>query len=93
MVGELVHLPEWSHCEKLDFFYLFMLLQEMADELELALRIAKEMEEFETTEMAVFSSKTDLLSEELAMLNTNISLKLEILKPYVEFLKSTSEVC
>ncbi|KAJ6665188.1 hypothetical protein lerEdw1_004236 [Lerista edwardsae] len=65
---------------------------EMANELELAVRIAKEMEEFETTEMTVFSSKTDLLSEELATLNRNISLKLEILKPYVEFLKSSSEV-
>lgn len=64
----------------------------MANELELAVRIAKEMEEFETTEMTVFSSKTDLLSEELATLNRNIRLKLEILKPYVEFLKSSSEV-
>ncbi|XP_066468437.1 coiled-coil domain-containing protein 141 isoform X3 [Tiliqua scincoides] len=66
--------------------------KEMANELELAVRIAKEMEEFETTEMSVFSSKTNLLSEELAALNINISLKLEILKPYVEFLKSSSEV-
>ncbi|XP_053125075.1 coiled-coil domain-containing protein 141 isoform X4 [Hemicordylus capensis] len=66
--------------------------KEMANELELAVRIAKEMEEFETTEVAAFSNKTNLLKEELATLNRNISLKLEILKHYVEFLKSSYEV-
>ncbi|KAH0621543.1 hypothetical protein JD844_022938 [Phrynosoma platyrhinos] len=66
--------------------------KEMANELELAVRILKEMKEFETTEMAAFSNKTDLLNEELATLNRNISLKLEILKPYVAFLKSSSEI-
>ncbi|XP_061464306.1 coiled-coil domain-containing protein 141 isoform X2 [Rhineura floridana] len=66
--------------------------KEMANELELAVRIFKEMEEFETTEVAVFSNKTDLLNEELATLNRNISSKLEILKPYVAFLKSSNEV-
>lgn len=64
----------------------------MATELELAVRIFKEMEELETTEVAVFSNKTDLLNEELTTLNRNISSKLEILKPYVEFLKSSDEV-
>ncbi|XP_042300797.1 coiled-coil domain-containing protein 141 isoform X1 [Sceloporus undulatus] len=66
--------------------------KEMANELELAVRILKEMEEFETTEIAAFSNKTDLLNEELATLNRNIGLKLEILKPYVAFLKSSNEV-
>ncbi|XP_077772630.1 coiled-coil domain-containing protein 141 isoform X3 [Podarcis muralis] len=66
--------------------------KEMASELELAVRIFKEMEELETTEVAVFSNKTDLLNEELTTLNRNISSKLEILKPYVEFLKSSDEV-
>ncbi|XP_060136609.1 coiled-coil domain-containing protein 141 isoform X5 [Zootoca vivipara] len=66
--------------------------KEMATELELAVRIFKEMEELETTEVAVFSNKTDLLNEELTTLNRNISSKLEILKPYVAFLKSSDEV-
>ncbi|XP_048342044.1 coiled-coil domain-containing protein 141 isoform X2 [Sphaerodactylus townsendi] len=66
--------------------------KEMAHELELAVRIVKEMEEFETTEVEAFSSKTKLLNEELAMLNKNINLKLEILKPYVTFLKSSNEI-
>lgn len=64
----------------------------MANELELAVRICKEMEELETTEIAVFSNKTELLNEELATLNSNLSLKLKILKPYVAFLKSSDEV-
>nr|XP_034989810.1 coiled-coil domain-containing protein 141 isoform X4 [Zootoca vivipara] len=66
--------------------------KEMATELELAVRIFKEMEELETTEVAVFSNKTDLLNEELTTLNRNISSKLEILKPYVAFLKSSDEI-
>lgn len=66
--------------------------QEMTNDLELAVRLLKEMEEFETTDVAAFSNKTDLLNEELATLNRNISLKLEILKPYVAFLKSSNEV-
>ncbi|KAM6461436.1 LOW QUALITY PROTEIN: coiled-coil domain-containing protein 141 [Liasis olivaceus] len=66
--------------------------KEMANELELAVRICKEMEELETTEIAVFSNKTELLNEELAILNRNLYLKLEILKPYVAFLKSSDEV-
>ncbi|XP_062972381.1 coiled-coil domain-containing protein 141 [Elgaria multicarinata webbii] len=66
--------------------------KEMANELELAVRIFKEMEEFETTEVTAFSNKADLLNEELTTLNKNISLKLEVLKPYVAFLKSSTEV-
>ncbi|XP_039185106.1 coiled-coil domain-containing protein 141 isoform X5 [Crotalus tigris] len=66
--------------------------KEMASELELAVRICKEMEELKTTEIAVFSNKTELLNEELAALNSNLSLKLKILKPYVAFLKSSDEV-
>ncbi|XP_054827123.1 coiled-coil domain-containing protein 141 [Eublepharis macularius] len=66
--------------------------KEMAHELELAVRIVKEMEEFETTEVEAFSSKTNLLNKELATLNKNINFKLEILKPYVTFLKSSSEI-
>uniref|UniRef100_A0A8D2JGG8 Ig-like domain-containing protein n=1 Tax=Varanus komodoensis TaxID=61221 RepID=A0A8D2JGG8_VARKO len=66
--------------------------KEMANELELAVRIFKEMEEFETTDVTAFSNKTDLLNEELTTLNRNISLKLEVLKPYVAFLKSSNEV-
>ncbi|XP_077175687.1 coiled-coil domain-containing protein 141 isoform X2 [Paroedura picta] len=66
--------------------------KEMAHELELAVRIVKEMEEFETTEAEAFSSKTNLLNEELATLNKNINLKLEVLKPYVTFLKSSKEI-
>ncbi|XP_070813051.1 coiled-coil domain-containing protein 141 isoform X2 [Pituophis catenifer annectens] len=66
--------------------------KEMANELELAVRICKEMKELETTEIAVFSNKTELLNEELATLNRNLSLKLKILKPYVAFLKSSDEV-
>ncbi|XP_015269235.1 PREDICTED: coiled-coil domain-containing protein 141 [Gekko japonicus] len=66
--------------------------KEMAHELELAVRIVKEMEEFETTEAEAFSSKTNLLNEELATLNKNINSKLEILKPYVTFLKSSNEI-
>ncbi|XP_062819064.1 coiled-coil domain-containing protein 141 isoform X6 [Anolis carolinensis] len=83
-----------SESEKVLNKYLDMANQtkEIANELELAVRIFKEMEEFETTEMEAFSNKTDLLNEELAALNRNISLKLEILKPYVAFLKSSSEV-
>uniref|UniRef100_A0A6J0UGF6 Coiled-coil domain-containing protein 141 isoform X1 n=2 Tax=Pogona vitticeps TaxID=103695 RepID=A0A6J0UGF6_9SAUR len=65
--------------------------KEMTNDLELAVRLLREMEEFETTDVAAFSNKTDLLNEELATLNRNIGLKLEILKPYVAFLKSSNE--
>ncbi|XP_060635845.2 coiled-coil domain-containing protein 141 isoform X6 [Anolis sagrei] len=83
-----------SESEKVLNKYIDMANQtkEISNELELAVRIFKEMEEFETTEIAAFSNKTDLLNEELAALNRNISLKLDILKPYVAFLKSSSEV-
>ncbi|KAJ7345580.1 hypothetical protein JRQ81_001530 [Phrynocephalus forsythii] len=65
--------------------------KEMTNDLELAVRLLKEMEEFESTDVATFSNKTELLNEELATLNRNIALKLEILKPYVAFLKSSNE--
>nr|XP_048725987.1 coiled-coil domain-containing protein 141 isoform X2 [Caretta caretta] len=66
--------------------------KETSHELEAAVRIINEVEEFEPAEVAAFSSKADLLNEELATLNKNISSKLDVLKAYVAFLKSAKEV-
>nr|XP_042716605.1 coiled-coil domain-containing protein 141 isoform X10 [Chrysemys picta bellii] len=66
--------------------------KETSHELEAAVRIINEVEEFEPAEVAAFSSKADLLNEELTTLNKNISSKLDVLKAYVAFLKSAKEV-
>ncbi|XP_075789842.1 coiled-coil domain-containing protein 141 isoform X3 [Pelodiscus sinensis] len=68
------------------------LKKETSHELEAAVRIINEVEEFEPAEVAAFSSKADLLNEELTTLNRNISSKLDLLKAYVAFLKSSKEV-
>ncbi|XP_039350622.1 coiled-coil domain-containing protein 141 isoform X3 [Mauremys reevesii] len=66
--------------------------KETSHELEAAVRLINEVEEFEPAEVAAFSSKADLLNEELTTLNKNISSKLDVLKAYVAFLKSAKEV-
>ncbi|KAM9123432.1 coiled-coil domain-containing protein 141 isoform 2-T2 [Pangshura tecta] len=66
--------------------------KETSHELEAAVRLINEVEEFEPAEVAAFSRKADLLNEELTTLNKNISSKLDILKAYVAFLKSAKEV-
>ncbi|XP_019410222.1 PREDICTED: coiled-coil domain-containing protein 141 [Crocodylus porosus] len=66
--------------------------KETSHQLEAAVRIIKEGDEFEPAEMATFSNKAELLNEELKTLSKNISSKLDILKAYVAFLKSAKEV-
>ncbi|XP_025072309.1 coiled-coil domain-containing protein 141 isoform X3 [Alligator sinensis] len=66
--------------------------KETSHQLEAAVRIIKEGDEFEPEEMATFSNKAELLNEELKTLSKNISSKLDILKAYVAFLKSAKEV-
>ncbi|XP_025072310.1 coiled-coil domain-containing protein 141 isoform X4 [Alligator sinensis] len=68
------------------------LKKETSHQLEAAVRIIKEGDEFEPEEMATFSNKAELLNEELKTLSKNISSKLDILKAYVAFLKSAKEV-
>uniref|UniRef100_A0A8C3H5S7 Coiled-coil domain-containing protein 141 n=1 Tax=Chrysemys picta bellii TaxID=8478 RepID=A0A8C3H5S7_CHRPI len=81
-----------TESEKVLNEYLELSNQETSHELEAAVRIINEVEEFEPAEVAAFSSKADLLNEELTTLNKNISSKLDVLKAYVAFLKSAKEV-
>uniref|UniRef100_A0A8C2YEZ7 Coiled-coil domain containing 141 n=1 Tax=Coturnix japonica TaxID=93934 RepID=A0A8C2YEZ7_COTJA len=67
-------------------------IKETSCELEEAEGIIKDVKEFEPEQVAAFNSKTDFLNEELKKAERNTSTKIEILKSYVAFLKSSLEV-
>ncbi|XP_030066707.1 coiled-coil domain-containing protein 141 [Microcaecilia unicolor] len=65
--------------------------KEVSQELETAVAIIKELEEMEPSRIAAFAN-TQLLKEELNSLSSNITAKLNVLKAYMEFLKSAKEL-
>ncbi|XP_051479890.1 coiled-coil domain-containing protein 141 [Apus apus] len=66
--------------------------KETSHELEAAERIIKDIEEFVPEQVAAFSSRIDLLNEELKKTEKIANSKLEILETYVTFLKLSVEV-
>ncbi|XP_064023322.1 coiled-coil domain-containing protein 141 isoform X2 [Pogoniulus pusillus] len=66
--------------------------KEISRELEAAERIIKDIEAFEPEQVAAFTSRIDVLNVELKKMEKTICSKLEILRTYVAFLKSATEV-
>ncbi|XP_031307601.2 coiled-coil domain-containing protein 141 isoform X2 [Camelus dromedarius] len=83
-----------SDSEKILSKYLELDIQakETAHELEAAMKLLTEKNEFEPDEVASLSSKAKWLERELNILGQSISSRSQILQTYVAFLKSSEEV-
>ncbi|XP_052004102.1 LOW QUALITY PROTEIN: coiled-coil domain-containing protein 141-like [Xyrauchen texanus] len=66
--------------------------QDVMRESEAVARFIKEMRGLETSETVELSNKALLLAEEMKTLVRDISAHVEILRPFVDFLRSTDEV-
>ncbi|XP_069472201.1 coiled-coil domain-containing protein 141 [Ambystoma mexicanum] len=65
---------------------------EASHELEAAVRIIEQEEEYSPAELAEFARKANLLHKELGTFNQSIAANLEVLNVYVGFLKSAKEL-